>query len=385
MLLEDKNFEKLKRKKIALVTNQTAINSEMQSTYQLLKANAKDYKIVALFAPEHGLYGREYAEKKAEDKATDDGIPIFNLYGDTKRPTEEMLKGIDLIIYDIQDIGARSYTYISTLFYIMEEAAKKSIKVLVLDRPNPINGIVVDGPMLEPEIRSIVGYINVPYCYGLTIGELATYFNREYGIGCPLEVIPMKGWKRHMSFKDTGLSWIPTSPHIPESDTPLYYPITGVLGELGIVNIGVGYTLPFKLIGAPWIKAEELAKQLNNQKLSGVSFFPIYYRPFYGKFMNEDCQGVLISVTDPLKYRPLVIQYAIIAALKQLYPKQFHEGLKGAQKRKKMFTQVIGTEKLWDALQQKTAIKWNFKSLHEKERNDFREKRKEYLMLDYAG
>lgn len=384
-LLEEENLSKLKNKKIALITNQTAVNAEMNSSLDALMKKAKQFKIVALFAPEHGIFGREYAENISKEQSLY-GIPIYNLYGDTKRPTAEMLKNVDLIIYDIQDIGSRSYTFISTLFYVMEEAAKKGIKVMVLDRPNPINGLTVDGPMLEPELRSIVGYINVPYCYGLTIGELATYFNKEYKVGCALEVIPMKGWKRSMTFKDTKLPWIPTSPHIPESDTPLYYPITGILGEIGIVNIGVGYTLPFKLIGAPWIDAEKLTKTLNDQKLAGVSFFPFFFRPFYGKFMNENCQGVLISVTDPVKYKPLNIQYAIISALKRLYPTQFQEALKAQQKRRNMFAKVLGTDKVWPLLEAKgLPIQPALRSLHEAERKNFLQKRSAYLMLDYSS
>src|ERR1700722_5214618 len=148
-----------------------------------------------------------------------------------------MLKGIDVLVYDIQEIGCRSYTFASTLFYVMEEAAKRKISVVVLDRPNPINGIIVDGPMMKEELRSFIGYVNVPYCHGMTIGELANFFNQKYQIHCQLKVIPMLGWKRTMSYKDTGLHWIPTSPHVPEHDSPLFYAATGILGELGIVNI----------------------------------------------------------------------------------------------------------------------------------------------------
>lgn len=381
-LLEDGNIAKLKNKKIALITNQTGVNSEMRSTLDLLREKAK---IVAIFAPEHGIFGREYAEHSIKGEQFIYGIPVYNLYGETKRPNSEMLKGVDLIIYDIQDIGSRSYTYIATLLYAMEEAAKRGIRLMVLDRPNPINGLTVDGPMLEPEWRSIVGYVNVPYCYGLTIGELATYFNQEYKIGCPLEVIPMKGWKRTMTYQDTKLPWIPTSPHIPESDTPLYYPITGILGEIGIVNIGVGYTLPFKLIGAPWIEAEDLAKTLNAQKLSGVVFFPFFFRPFYGKFMNENCGGVLISVTDPLKYKPVTIQFAIISALKRLYPKQFQEALKEQSKRRSMFAKVLGTDQVWPLLELKTPIFNNLRSLHEVERKKFLQNRTNYFRLEYSS
>ncbi|MGK5594365.1 MAG: exo-beta-N-acetylmuramidase NamZ family protein [Parachlamydiaceae bacterium] len=385
VLLEDeRQLDKLKGKKIGLLTNQTAINKDMRSTFELLKERAKHYKIVALFAPEHGLFGSDYAEVKGQN-STIQGVPVYSLYNETKRPTPEMLHGIDLIIYDIQDIGSRSYTYISTLFYVMEEAAKRNIKVMVLDRPNPINGITIDGPLLDIKLRSIVGYINVPYCHGLTVGELATYFNAEYEVGCQLEVIPMKGWRRSMSFKDTELPWIPTSPHIPEADTPLYYPITGILGELGIVSIGVGYTLPFKLIGAPWIDAVALTQYLNQQNLPGVRFTPFYFRPFYGKFVNENCQGTLISVEDSLKYKPLTIQYVIIAALKHLYPDKFKEGLKKASHRQRMFNQVVGTDKIWPLLSQKRPVQWAMRTIDDKERKRFSEKRKAFLFIDYVG
>lgn len=383
-LLTDTHVHKLKNKRIGIVTNQTGFNSQLKPTFDLLKERAKEYKIVALFAPEHGFYGREYASDQVEHDKSEEGIPIFSLHGETRRPTEAMLKNIDLLIYDIQDIGSRSYTFISTLFYVMEEAAKKNIPVMVLDRPNPINGLVCDGPMLENGIRSIVGYINVPYCHGMTIGELATYFNEEYKVGCKLEVIPMKGWHRTMSYRDTGLPWIPTSPHIPEPDTPLYYPVTGILGELGIVSIGVGYTLPFKVTGSPWINAFEFSKALNNCRLSGVFFTPFFFRPFYGKFKGEDCQGVLITVTQPTRYKPVHIQFAIIDTLKKLYPKQFAEAIKSCTS-KEIFCKVVGTKKVWSMLQEKKAIAAEFRLLHEVERRAFLEKRKKYLIPSYTA
>ncbi|KAF3363039.1 putative protein YbbC [Chlamydiales bacterium STE3] len=385
LLEEEQQLSKLKGKKIGLVTNQTAINKEMRSTFELLREQSKLFKMVALFTPEHGLYGSDYAEEKGKKISSICGVPVYSLYSETKRPTTEMLQGIDVLIYDIQDIGSRSYTYIATLFYVMEEAAKRNIKVMVLDRPNPINGITVDGPLLDAKLRSIVGYINVPYCHGLTVGELAKFFNEEYVIGCQLDVIPMKGWRRSMNFKDTGLPWVPTSPHIPEADTPLYYPVTGIVGELGIVSIGVGYTLPFKVIGAPWIDAPTFCENLNQQKIPGVHFSPFYFKPFYGKYVNENCQGALISIQDSLKYKPITIQYVIIATLKHLYPDQFKEGLRGAQHRQRMFNQVLGTDKIWPLLSQKRPIQWAMRAIDEKERRRFLEKRKTYLLADYAG
>jgi uncharacterized protein YbbC (DUF1343 family) len=375
----------IRGKRIGLITNHTAVNGRMESTISLMKKNSreKNYTLVALFAPEHGIDGSFYASENISNLKDPEGIPIYSLHGKTRRPTEEMLKNIDLLIFDIQDIGSRSYTYITTLFYAMEEAAKRKIGVIVADRPNPINGITVDGPMLEKEWRSFVGYINVPYCHGMTIGELALYFNREYEIHCELNVIPMEGWKRYMSFQETGLSWIPTSPNIPEPTTPFYYPITGILGELQIVNIGIGYTLPFKLIGAPWINAKNFADSLNGQKFPGVHFTPFYFRPFYGRFAHEECQGVLISVIDPLIYKPVSTQYLILGMLKSLYPKEFEKALETAKPRKEMFCKVNGSEAVFTILKEKKYIVWELKSLHQKEREEFLLRRKNYLIPNY--
>ena len=218
-----------------------SISREFQPGKYLRK---KGVFLKALFSPEHGLTGLAYSWEKVKDHK-EDGIPVYSLHGETRRPTAAMLKDLDVLIYDIQDIGVRPYTYISTLFYSMEEAAKRHMQFVVLDRPNPINGHMIDGPMLEEQWRSYIGYINIPYCHGMTIGELAEYFNAEYKIGCNLKVVAMEGWSRDMTFKDTGLHWVPTSPHIPEAETPLFFATTGLIGELNIVNIGIGYTLPF--------------------------------------------------------------------------------------------------------------------------------------------
>ena len=266
----------------------------------------------------------------------------------------------------------------------MEEAAKKGIPVMVLDRPNPINGVVIDGPMLEEKWRSMVGYVNVPYCHGMTVGELSTYFNEEHKIGCDLHVVPMKGWYRTMSFSDTGLAWIPTSPNIPEATTPLYYPTTGLIGELHFMNIGIGYTLPFKVVGAPWIDAKKFAEKLNAQKFPGVYFEPFYYRPFFGRFSQEDCQGVLIIVSNPRIYQPVSTQYLLIGMLKGLYPTQFREALDEFKPRKEMFCKVNGTEEIYRLVTQEKNIVWKLKGVHEKEREEFKRLRKKYLIPAYS-
>lgn len=376
----------LRGKRVGLITNHTAINSQMQSTIDILKQQAPLHKYVlaALFAPEHGIRGAVYAGEEVKEEVDPDGIPIFSLHGKTRRPTAEMLKKIDLLIYDIQDIGVRSYTYATTLFYAMEEAAKRGIPVMVLDRPNPINGLIVDGPMLEEKWRSFLGYINVPYCHGMTIGELAAFFNAEYQVGCQLQVVPMKGWFRSMSFNDTGLTWIPTSPNIPEATTPFFYPTTGLLGELSLINIGIGYTLPFKIVGAPWIQAPVLAKALNDQHLGGVYFEPFCYRPFYGKFAQENCEGVLIVITDPREYKPVATQYLILGLLKSLYPKEFKEILVGAQKNRELFCKVCGTEEIFRLMNDAPYLVWPLKQVHQNERNAFLKIRQKYLIKEYG-
>ncbi|MES2345503.1 MAG: DUF1343 domain-containing protein [Chlamydiota bacterium] len=371
----------LKGKRIGIVTNQTGVNKELRSTIDLFVEHAGPYTITAFFSPEHGIDGSAYAWEKVEESKGPHGILVHNLMGDTRRPTEEMLKEIDVLIYDIQDIGIRPYTYATTLFYVMEEAAKKKIQVIILDRPNPMGGFLVDGPMLEDKWRSFIGYINVPYCHGMTIGELALFFNQEYGVKCSLKVIAMKGWERSMTFKDTGLTWVPTSPHIPEADTPFYCASTGLLGELGLVNIGIGYTLPFKLVGAPWINAKEFAEALNAQKLSGVRFLPFHYRPFFGSQRGNNCQGIKIVITNPATYRPLMIQYLILGVLKTLYPKQFEEALaKITSSQKELFCKASGNAAMLDWIEKEKYIAWKLIQYQHNDKEAYLVKRKQYLL-----
>lgn len=384
LLSSDEYLATLKKKKVGLITNQTAVNKQLLTTRELLKRNAAKhgYTLAALFAPEHGINGSAHASENIQDDKDAAGIPIYSLHGKTRRPTTEMLKNIDLLIYDIQDIGSRSYTYITTLFYVMEEAAKHKIPVIVLDRPNPINGTVIDGPMLEAKWKSMVGYINVPYCHGMTIGELAQFFNEENEIDCKLTIVPMKGWNRSMSFVDTGLPWIPTSPHIPEPSTTFYYPITGLLGELQIVNIGVGYTLPFKVIGAPWINAASFSKQLNSKKFPGVHFLPFYYKPFYGRFSGEECEGVQIIITDSLQFKPVSTQYLIISVLNSLYPEKMKEAYSSSKLQKEMFCKVNGTDEIYHRMIAMNSLD-KLTDVHKKEKEEFLTVRKKYLIAAY--
>jgi len=372
----------LKGQRVGLITNHTAVNSRMESTIDLLKAHARKggFTFAALFAPEHGLTGSSHANASIQDGRDKDGIPIFSLHGKTKRPTKEMLSHVDVLIFDIQDIGSRSYTYISTLFYAMEEAAKHGVRVIVLDRPNPINGTTIDGPMMEERWRSFVGYINVPYCHGMTVGELARYFNEEYKVGCHLDVVPMQGWERRMTFRDTELPWVPTSPHIPEASSAWYYPTTGILGEISMVNIGVGYPLPFKIVGAPWIDADAFAAKLNAQQFPGVRFHPFHFKPFYGAYSGQECHGVLIVITEERTYLPVTTQYLLIGILKSLYPRQFRDSLQKTAHRKEMFSKVNGTDEVWRIMKEEPYIVWKLKEIDHASRERFKQKRGRYLI-----
>ncbi len=377
--------ELLKGKKVGLITNQTAINRSLETSIQLFlrEQDRKNFELVALFAPEHGLYGDSHAGASVASSKTEEGIPIHSLHGATRRPTKEMLKGISLLVFDIQDVGARTYTYASTLYYAMEEAKKCNIPVVVLDRPNPINGLIVDGPMLESENRSFIGYINVPYCHGMTIGELAAFFNEEYKIGCKLHVVPMKGWKRWMNFEDTGLHWIPTSPNIPEPSSPCFYPMTGLLGDMRFVSIGVGYTLPFKVVGAPWINPNKFAASLNARKLPGVSFYPFRFQPISGSFTGKTCKGVLIKVTNRQRFLPVTTGYALLATLKEQYPKELAKAVKELRAKPELFYKACGTQDVLEILEKEKQPFSKLTAIHAKERQKFLEVRKKYLNPDY--
>lgn len=346
-VLRKQGFSLLKGKRIGLVTNPTGVASDLQSTIDLL-FEAPDVRLVALFSPEHGVRGDIEAGKMVDgydDART--GLPVYSLYGRIRKPTPEMLRGLDFLVYDIQDIGARSYTYISTMGLAMEAAAENNVGFIVLDRPNPLTGTRVEGPMLESKFRSFVGRYPIPYIYGMTVGELAQMINEEgwlnNGRKCKLTVVQMEGWKRTMWWDETGLSWVPTSPHIPQAMTPLFYTMTGMLGELGTANQGVGYTLPFELVGGPWIDGLKLSQYLNNYNLPGVKFRPMSYRPFYFDTTGIRYNGVQVHIVDRDKLQLMRVQYVILEALLRLFPNRdiFDRAL---PEKINMFDKVNGTD-----------------------------------------
>ncbi len=321
-VLRDRDFDILQGKRVGLITNPTGIDCRLQSTIDILH-EAPGVQLVALYGPEHGVRGDAHAGDKV-DTATDSktGVPVYSLYGKTRKPTPDMLEGVDVLVYDIQDIGSRSFTYISTMGLAMEAAGEAGIPFVVLDRPNPLGGIRMEGNLVEPEFISFVSQYPIPYVYGLTCGELALYLNNEGLIStpCQLTVIEMQGWSRNMIFEDTKLPWVAPSPHIPHPSSALFYPVSGILGELGIVSIGVGYTMPFELFGAEWVDAELLAEALNARQIPGVIFRPLHYRPFYSVGAGKHLQGVQVHFTNP-HYAPLSpIQFIVMEELYKQAP-----------------------------------------------------------------
>ncbi len=309
-------------KRVGLITNHTGMNNRLELTSNLLHRDPQ-VKLVTLFAPEHGVYGTlSGGEKEDGFKDPKTGATIYSLYGKHRKPTAAMSKGLDVLIFDIQDIGSRNYTYIYTMALAMQAAKQHKVKFVVLDRPNPINGTLVEGNVLDPKFSSFIGLYPIAFCHGMTIGELARLFNEEFGIGCDLTVVPMQGWERKMTWADTGLGWIPPSPAIPEASTCWYYPTTGIFGELGVINEGVGYTLPFKLVGAPWIDADKLANALNAKRLPGVRFIPTHYQPRYFHYGGQLLHGVQIIITDYATYQPVDTGFHILAAIQKYWEKE---------------------------------------------------------------
>lgn len=348
-VLVGNDFDILKGKRVGLITNPTGIDSHFKATVDIL-ADAPGVELAALFAPEHGIRGDIPAGAKvapSTDPRT--GITVYSVYGSVKKPTQQMLKGLDALVYDIQDNGCRSYTFISTMGLAMEAAAEAGIEFVVLDRPNPLGGDRVEGPITDPDCISFVSQYPIPYLYGLTPGELARYLKGEGLIkgadNLKLTVVPMDGWHRHFTFDNTGLPWVLTSPHIPSAETCLYYPASGILGELDFLSIGVGYTLPFRTFAAPWINARELADNLNARGLEGIEFRPIHYTPFYGKFKGQNIHGVEIHVTDSSKASLTLPQFYVIEELHRLYPSHNPFAVtESSAARFRMFDNVTGSK-----------------------------------------
>ena len=380
--LAARNFDLLRGKRVGLITNPTGIDSRFRSVVDLMH-QAGGFELVALFGPEHGVRGDHAAGDYVEnftDPAT--GIPVFSIYGKTRKPTPEMLQGIDVLVYDIQDIGSRSYTYISTLGLAMEAAAESNTAFVVLDRPNPLGGLKIEGLITEPEFVSFVSQFPIPYLHGLTVGELARFINEEgllgNGVQCDLTVIPMKGWKRKMTFNETGLPWVMTSPHIPHEYSPWFYPVSGILGELYVMSIGVGYTLPFQLFAAEWVDAELLAGNLNGLGLPGLVFRPVHYTPYYSVSRGTMIHGVQVHITNYRQANLSLVQFYVLQECHKLWPdKNVFELCEPS--RLDMFDKVCGSDKVRKAFSRRFLVS-DISQLWMKDSEDFRKKTAKYRM-----
>jgi len=320
-VLESEAFAPLRGRHVGLVTNHTGRSRSGATTIDLL-ARARDVTLVALFSPEHGIRGQA-DEKVSSSRDEQTGLPIHSLYGDTRRPTESMLAGVDTLVVDLQDIGARFYTYMTTMAYVMEEAARRGLPVMVLDRPNPIDGIDVEGPMLDRSAIGFTGYLPMPVRHGMTIGELARLFNGENRIGANLTIVGLKNWSRADWFDATGLAWVNPSPNMRNLVAASLYPGIGAIEGTNI-SVGRGTDSPFEQIGAPWIDGVALAEALNRRELAGIRFYPVSFTPARGaRLGGELCHGVFMIVTDRDRLRPVRVGIEIAAALSRLFGSQF--------------------------------------------------------------
>ncbi|WP_245835779.1 exo-beta-N-acetylmuramidase NamZ family protein [Virgibacillus ndiopensis] len=321
VLLKD-HLDWIKDKKVGLITNPTGVDRNLVSSIDLLNEHP-DVNLTALFGPEHGIRGDqeagEYVESYIDEKT---GLPVYSLYGPTWKPSEEMLEDVDVLLFDIQDIGSNVYTYIYTLGFAMEAAAEFGKELIVLDRPNPIGGTKVEGPLRSEDTVSFMGRFLLPVRHGMTVGELATMWNHEYSLGVDLKVAKMKGWKRTMHFEDTGLPWVMTSPNIPTMETAYLYAGTELVDDTSLTT-GLGTTRPFELVGAPWIDGEDLAKEMNDRAIQGVSFRSAYFTPMFGKYEGELVGGVQVHMDDPSDINLVELGLNLVDAMRDQNPEKF--------------------------------------------------------------
>lgn len=317
----DEFKEIFENKRVGLITNPTGMTGDFESSIQVL---LKKTNLVALFSPEHGVRGSLQAGQKLTTYIDDEtGLPVYSLYGATKKPTKEMMDEVDIFSIDIQDNGSRYYTFIYTMAYCMMACAEYDKEFVVFDRPNPINGLKVEGNILDVEkYRSFVGYYPMVQRHGLTMGELALLFNKEYGINCKLHVIPMKNWQREMDFEETGLPWVIPTPNLPNISTAYVYNTTCIF-EGTNVSEGRGTTTPFELVGAPWLKSEKLSEELNSYNLPGVYFRPQYYTPTFSKYAGELCGGVFVHVTNRETFNTVKTSWVMLHHIRTNYSEHF--------------------------------------------------------------
>lgn len=386
-VLREMDFEPLKGKRVGLVTNPSGVDHNLKSTIEIL-FEAPQVNLVALYGPEHGVRGDAYAGGYVADTVDPvTGLPVYSLYGPNRKPTPEMLKGVDVMVYDIQDTGTRYYTFISTMGLVMEACAALDIEVMILDRPNPLGGEKIEGCYVERPYNSFVSQYKIPIVYGLTPGELAVMINEE-GLNrgqrgdqapakCRLSVIPMKGWTRDMVFEQTGLPWVLPSPNIPYGYTAIYYACSGPCGEIGnYLQVGISYTIPFQVFAATWIDPQKLIKKLSALKLPGVAFRTIYYKPFAGSQAGKLVAGVQPYITDYSVVRLTEVQFHVMAAVAELYPDHLPFG---PNEKIGLFNKVCGTDYIKKTFSQRYKVE-DILPYWRKDEENFRKLSAKYYM-----
>ncbi len=366
-ILEAENFSRLRGLHVGLITNLTGRNREGKRTLDLMQKSL-NFRLVRVFSPEHGLNG-DLDRKVGSSVDRQTGLPVYSLYGETRRPTAEMLKGLDILVFDIQDVGARFYTYITTMAYAMEAAEKAGIRFMVLDRPNPVNGEHVEGPVLDVNRLSFIGYYPLPVRHGLTVGELAELFRTENHLEVQLEVVRMKGWERKFWFDETDLSWVNPSPNIRNLYEATLYTTTGLL-EATNISVGRGTGTPFEIIGAPWIQSVELQRDLQARKIIGVQFEEAKFTPISDQHKGQPCQGVRLIVTNRSQFQSVACGLELAQALWRLYPKEFQA---------KELIQRVGSEKVVEGVLKNQPLEELIKADEEPLKN-FLQIRKKYLL-----
>jgi uncharacterized protein YbbC (DUF1343 family) len=358
----------LQGKRVGLITNHTGRDRDGVSTIDLL-FKAPELKLVALFSPEHGIRGALDQEKITNSTDEKTGLPVYSLYGETRKPTPEMLKDIDTLVFDIQDIGARFYTYISTMGMALEEAAKNKITFIVLDRVNPINSHDVEGPLADADKLSFIAYHQIPIRHGMTVGELAQLFNKERGLNADLQIVRVQDWKRTEWFDETGLTWVNPSPNMRSLTQATLYPGVCLL-EPTNVSVGRGADTPFELIGAPWIDGRKLSDTLNRSNLPGVRFVPVRFTPKASVHKDAECGGVNIIITDRKVFEPVLTGFEIAAQLLKLFPKDFSVD---------RFNRLLVNQKIFEAFRQGSDAR-ALRQIWESDLDSFRAIRRKYLL-----
>ncbi len=380
-VIKRENFSRVKGCTIGLVVNPASLDSRFSSTVEIF-LNAKGVKVGALFGPQHGIRGEAQDNmiewEGFQDKKT--GLPVYSLYGKTREPLREMMEGIDCLVIDLPDVGARYYTFVWTLALCLRACKKYGKACVVLDRPNPINGVAMEGPMLDPRFFSFVGLYPLPLRHGMTMGEIALYLNREFKIECDLTVVPLEGWQREMWFEGTLLPWVMPSPNMPTLDTAIVYPGMCLL-EGTTISEGRGTTRPFEIFGKPGVDPDGLVKRLTGEDLPGVRFRPLYFQPTFQKYQGELCGGAQIHVTDRNRFLPVLTGVAVIRTMHHMYPESFFwkQPPYEYEEEKLPIDILAGTDELRSQIERGCSLEKISRSWQEK-LDLFREVRKQYLL-----